>query len=177
MGDWERAQLPQSGRLLPSVIFITEAYKFCPDTNAHSIFHELPNMAQQVRKTVAQSLNGQGKYGQHWYLATRKITGMDPEVLRQCSLWMVHRPLVPEVQSGWVSAYTGVDPQNLQSIPPTHTLILDLATREPQLIAFRDSHSQGNGQQSTSTFTLHSIPSLPQTSPLSTGETIPFANR
>ena len=175
MGEWERTQQRRSGRLLPCVIFITEAYRFCPDANKHSIFREIPDVAHAVRGNIVQALKAGGQDGLYWYLATRKVTGMEQQALRQCALWMIHRPSVPEVQSGWITAYTGVDPQDLQGIPAAQTMILDVATRAPQLITFRESRSQSS-TQNTATFTLHTIPQLPSTSPLPE-DTLPFQNR
>lgn len=176
MSEWEKEQQRRSGRLLPAVIFITESYRFCPDNNKHSIFREISSVAEAVRGNIVREL-AEGQKGLNWYLATRKITGMEPGVLRRCALWMVHQPSVPEVQSGWVTAYTGVQPQDLQRIPQTHAMIMDLATRVPQLIAFRESHSQDSSSQKTSAFTLHSIPVLPSTSPLTEENTSPFQKR
>lgn len=176
MSEWEEEQQRRSGRLMPSVIFITEGYRFCPDNNKHSIFREMPNVAEAVRGNIVREL-AEGQKGLNWYLATRKITGMEPGALRRCALWMVHQPSIPEVQSGWVTAYIGIQPQELQRIPQTQTMVMDLATRAPQLIAFRESHSQGSSQNATA-FTLHTIPTqLPSTSPLSEENTYPFQTR
>ena len=125
MRDWGKTQQSRSGRRLPSVIFITDAYKFCSDTDKHSVFREIPDVAQAVRNNVVNGLRARGRDGLYWYLGTRKLTGMEKQILGECA-WMVHQPPVVEVQSGWVSAYTGHKPPELQRIPQTHTLILIL---------------------------------------------------
>lgn len=160
MAEWERAQQRQSGRFLPSVVFITEAYRFCSDANQHSICKEIPDVAQAVRQNLIMSLKAQGKDGMFWYLATRKVTGMEPQALRQCTLWMIQQPSVAEVNAGWITTYTGLEPQELQRVPPTHTLIMDTTTRAPQMVAFRESRS--HSRESCNTYTLPSLPTVVQ---------------
>lgn len=67
MSEWEKAQQRRSGRLLPAVIFITESYRFCPDNNKHSIFREMPNVAEAVRGNIVREL-AEGQKGLYWYL-------------------------------------------------------------------------------------------------------------
>jgi hypothetical protein len=172
MTAWERTQQRRSGRTLPSVIVITEAYRFCPDMNKHSLFKENPNVAQAVREQVVMALKTQGRDGISWYLATRKVAGMEPQAIQQCPLWMMQQPSVPEVQSGWITRYTGIEPQELQRVPPTHALIMDIATRNPQMIAFRESRSTGSDQGSV-TYTLPTLPALQSLQE----QTPPFPNR
>jgi len=172
---WERAQIRRSGRFLPCIIVVTEAHRLCADDDQNSIFHEVPELAKTVRAHILGALKTQGSDGIFWYLATRKITGMDSHTLRQCALWMIQQPQPMEVHAGWITAYTGIEPRDLLSVPPTHALIIDRLTRNPQMVAFRESHSRHDKQGRGG----YGLPPLSSTALLKEGRntTLPFLER
>ncbi|GCE32086.1 hypothetical protein KDA_75700 [Dictyobacter alpinus] len=159
MAGWERKQYKQSNRYLPAVITLTDAYRLCPDDDRHSIHKDKPGLAQSVRKAILNHLQKRGQWGLHWYLVTRRVTGMDPEALQQCILWIVEHPAAAEVKTGWLSAYMGIAPQEIERVPAGQALILDRTNRVPQYIRFRHSHSEPNRQTDalTNTFSLPAI--------------------
>jgi len=172
---WERAQIRRSGRFLPCIIVLTEAHRLCADDDQNSLFHENPELAKAVRSHVVGALKAHGTDGISWYLATRKITGMDSPTLRQCALWLIQQPQAMEVHAGWITAYTGIEPHELLSVPPSHALIIDRLSRNPQVVAFRESHSRHDKQGRGG----YSLPSLSSTALLKEGRStlLPFLDR
>ena len=174
MAGWERKQYRQSNRYLPAVITMTDAYRLCPDDDRHSIHKDKPSLAQSVRKAIVNHLQKRGQWGLHWYLVTRRVTGMDPEALQQCILWIVEHPAAAEVKTGWLSAYMGITPQEIERVPAGHALILDRTNRVPQYIRFRHSHSEPNRQTDALTNTF-SLPAMNRQG--TEGASLPFQQR
>lgn len=176
MAAWERKQYKQSNRYLPAVITLTDAYRLCPDDDRHSIHKDTPELAQSVRKAIIHHLQKQGHWGLYWYLVTRRVTGMDPEALQHCILWIVERPAPAEVKTGWLSAYMGITPQEIERVPSGHALILDRTNRIPQYIRFRRSHSEPNRQTDALTNTF-SLPAITRQGQGRDGTILPFQQR
>lgn len=175
MVAWERAQVGRSGRFLPCIIILTQAHRLCADDDQNSLFHERPDLARAVRSHIVVALKAQGKDGIFWYLAARKITGMDSPTLRQCALWLIQQPQAMEVHAGWITAYTGIEPHNLLSVPSSHALIVDRLSRNTQMVAFRESHSRHDTQSRAG----YALPSLSSTALLKEGRNplLPFLDR
>lgn len=155
MATWEE---DHAHSVLPCVIILTEANRLLPDDNQQSVVKDL-DLAQIVREQLAMGLRDMAPYGLRFYLTTRKITGMDKEALLQCVLWLMRQPPIAEVQAGWISAFTGLDPADLMAVPATHVLAMDCISRMPQVLQFRDSNSRPEGvraSRSTGPFTVPS---------------------
>ena len=146
MSQWQRTQYQLHERFLPSVVIVTEPYRLCPDHDAHSILSDTPEIAQSVHRNMLIGLTKHHEQGIYWYLASRKLTGIDPEALRACRLWMIERPSPTEVRSGWFTPYTGLEPEVFANVPAGHAIILDRTERTPQIVRFRRSHSEPRGR-------------------------------
>lgn len=164
MAQWQRRQFQLTEKHLPSLVIITEPYRLCPDDNRHSILKDNPELAESVHRNILIGLTQQNELGMYWYLASRKITGIDPEALRACRLWMIERPSPAEVRAGWFTVYTALEPETFVNVPHGYALILDRTGRNPQIVRIRRSHSEpsavdGN-MPGASTFLLPPLPAL-----------------
>ncbi len=141
MVQWESHQKRQHGHSMQAGVFVSDAHWLCPDDLRHSPYRDIPTLAEKVRQNVLYAVSRGGNWGIWWYLLSRRISGMDPEVLRALRLWMIHRPLPAEVRGGWLTPYTGVQPGQFELLPSEATLIIDRQERVPQQVLFRPSRS------------------------------------
>lgn len=153
MAEWEQRQMRQHGRCIPVVVLVTDAARLCPDDPRHNLHRDWPEQAEKVRKNLLFALS-HTELGIFWYLATKRINGMDPQVLRLLRLWMIRQPLLAEVRGGWLTAYTGISPQDFERLPTDYTLIFDTADRIPQPVLFRQSRSSMGASNGATSFAL-----------------------
>lgn len=132
--DARQKQHRANGLMTNCVIVVSDAYRVLPDASA-------VDQADRIQQALLRILGTQGSTGMHIYLASRRISSLNQEALRACSLWMTRQPALQE--SRWFASYTGLNPNDLMASP--HVIIADITTRSTFALQFRESRSQEQG--------------------------------